>query len=379
MAITVDWPTKIINIPKNDLVLIQSSPTEIRELDMNSFRLTLKDLEDDTSGMPWLDTHRHIAPVTVGGVTLARVVEIINGYTVTFEDGQYAVNLKGANTNLGDVTNVNQVSVRSSNSAGLQDLSLLLAAAYNAEVYVHPTRGQAGTDTPIGTRTTPVDNVLDAITIAETKGIQKIIIGESMTIDSGDFSQGYLFMGDNAVATTLTLGTSADFSKCEFRNLTVQGVLDSQSIIRECNILNLTAFDGFLWQCAITNEVSVRAGSQASIAQCFSNVAGGGPGQTPTINLNGNGSLALRQYDGGLTIKNYNGGGAISMDYSSGRLIVDSSVTGGTIYVRGNCVVTDNSTGTAVVVDQTMHEDLHIINRGIQKASILVPHTESTT
>jgi len=118
MAISVNWPTRIITVPKADTTLIQSSPTEIRELDIDDFRKALKDLEDD-EGMPFLDTHSHNTTVTVGGVTLARVVSIINGYTVTFEDGQYAVNLVGANSNLSDVTNVNQVSIRSANSAGL--------------------------------------------------------------------------------------------------------------------------------------------------------------------------------------------------------------------------------------------------------------------
>jgi hypothetical protein len=99
--------------------LVQASPTEIRELDLNAFRLKLKDLEDSPEGMPYLDTHRHNTSVTLGGVTFARLIEIINDYTITFEDGQYAVNLVGANSNVGDRVNVNQVSVRSANSAGL--------------------------------------------------------------------------------------------------------------------------------------------------------------------------------------------------------------------------------------------------------------------
>jgi hypothetical protein len=118
MAVSVDWPTKIISVPKADMTLIQSSP-EIRELDLDVFRLTLKDLEDDETGMPFIRTHNHNPPVTVGGVTLARVVEIINGYTITFQDDQYAVNLVNANNNVADVTNVNQVSIRSANSAGM--------------------------------------------------------------------------------------------------------------------------------------------------------------------------------------------------------------------------------------------------------------------
>ncbi len=119
MAITIDWGTRIINIPKDSLTLIQTVPTEIRQLDLNMFRLELKDLEDGEAGISFPDTHQHNTTVSVGGVDLARVIEIINGYTVTFEDGQYAVNLGGANSNVGDKVNVNQVSIRSANSAGL--------------------------------------------------------------------------------------------------------------------------------------------------------------------------------------------------------------------------------------------------------------------
>ncbi|OGL85815.1 hypothetical protein A3I37_03010 [Candidatus Uhrbacteria bacterium RIFCSPLOWO2_02_FULL_46_19] len=99
---------------------IQFSPDpEIWELDVDWFRLQLKDIEDDVEGMPFTNTHIHNTEVTLGGVTFSRVFEIIAPYTVTFADGQYAVNLVGANNNISDKTNVNQVSVRASNSAGM--------------------------------------------------------------------------------------------------------------------------------------------------------------------------------------------------------------------------------------------------------------------
>lgn len=119
MAVTINWETKVISIPKADMTLVQSTPTEIRELDVDDFRMELKDIEDNVEGVPFSDTHRHNGEVTLGGLTLARVIEIIDPYTITFEDGQYAVNLVGANNNIADKTNVNQVSVRSSNSAGM--------------------------------------------------------------------------------------------------------------------------------------------------------------------------------------------------------------------------------------------------------------------
>jgi hypothetical protein len=124
VAITIDWGTKVISIPRGDMTLIQSSPYEIRALDLDAFRLALKGLEEGDEGMVFPDTHRHNTAVTLAGITLARVVEIINGYTVTFEDGQYAVNAVGANCNLADVLNLNQVSLRTFNSAGLQMVTI---------------------------------------------------------------------------------------------------------------------------------------------------------------------------------------------------------------------------------------------------------------
>jgi|SRR3989339_1260020 len=114
----ISWGTKVINVPKTAMTVVQESP-EIRELDVDAFRLQLKNLEDDVDGQPFPDTHIHNTEVTLGGVIFSRVVEIIAPYTVTFENGQYAVNLKGANNNISDRTNVNYVSVRASNSAGM--------------------------------------------------------------------------------------------------------------------------------------------------------------------------------------------------------------------------------------------------------------------
>lgn len=97
------------------------TPT-LYELDVNALRLALKDLEDDPDGMFAVDTHRHNTAVSLSGVTYARIFEVINGYTVEFEDGQYAVRCAGANHNLADVKVLNQVSLIIGNSAGLVEV-----------------------------------------------------------------------------------------------------------------------------------------------------------------------------------------------------------------------------------------------------------------
>jgi len=382
VAISIDWPTGVITVPKADTTLIQSTPTEIRQLNLDTFRLTLKDLEDDPAGMPWPKTHNHNTSVTVGGVTLARVIEIINGYTVTFEDGQYAVNLVGANSNVGDVVNVNQVSVRSANSAGLQDLSVILSAAYQGEVCVDVNNGQAGTDVPIGTRTQPVNNFADAKTIAEQEGLRRIRILSSCTLDTVDFSDGYVFTGDNAGTDVLTISPNATVQYCEFNNLSVQGTADGNNIYRECVMLDIDFTSGFIFQCSLNGTIKINGTELLALLSCFSNRLAGT--QQPIIDFNGNGQLILRDYHGAIELRNHtddSGDGDLCLDFSSGVCIIHSSVTAGYIPVRGVCRVVDNSTGNANVVDETVNNlvntnaaALGVINTGVQKASKLIPH-----
>ena len=113
---TVDLATKIITIPISFLTFVSAS---LYELDINELRLALKDIEDSEEGMAFLDTHRHSTEATLSGVTYARQLEIINGFTVTFENGSYSVRCVGANHNLGDVKNYNSVSLIIGNSAGM--------------------------------------------------------------------------------------------------------------------------------------------------------------------------------------------------------------------------------------------------------------------
>ncbi len=118
-GVTINRKTRVIFIPKSESTLTQLTPTESRVFDVDKFRLSLKSIEEDSNGMSYVDTHLHNPEVIIGGIPYARQVIIINGYTVEFEEGRYAVNFTGANTNIGDVTLLNGVSIRPNNSAGL--------------------------------------------------------------------------------------------------------------------------------------------------------------------------------------------------------------------------------------------------------------------
>mgnify|MGYP003399053046 CR=1 FL=1 len=79
MSISIDWGNKIILIPKTYLTYVNGSNYI---LDTNQFRLTLRELEASENGIVFDETHNHNTEINIGGLTLARTVEIINGYTI---------------------------------------------------------------------------------------------------------------------------------------------------------------------------------------------------------------------------------------------------------------------------------------------------------
>lgn len=381
MAITINWGTKVINIPRADMLLIQSVPTEIRQLNLNTFRQTLNDLQDDPEGISFPTTHRHVQPISVGGVTLERVVEIINGYTVTFEDGQYAVNLVGANSNVADVTNVNQVSVRSANSAGLVNLDTLLAASYLGRVHVDVLNGQAGTQVPLGTASTPVNNFADAKVIADNFGLEIIEIVGSATIPAGiDFSTGYTFRSQRPISSIVTVEDYAEVGNCQFENVSLTGIIDQNVYIRDALLIDLFFATGLLRDCLIERNLTLTPASptlfgnpQVNLIDCRSNIPGGGVGQFAGLDFNGTDTeVLIRGYEGGLQISNYIGAAPVSIDMNSGRVNFDYSCDAGTITVRGVAQIEDESSGTFVVNDQTVRgnnqTDMALVERRIIEA-----------
>lgn len=124
MAYTVDYLNLIVTIPKADLTVIDAG-NEVYELNILDFWAQIHDLQDDPDGMAFPAIMDSTPPTTLGGDTYARVVRIVNGWRIQFEDGQYQVNFTGANTDIASNRVQNQVSLNTANSAGLVQSALL--------------------------------------------------------------------------------------------------------------------------------------------------------------------------------------------------------------------------------------------------------------
>lgn len=347
MAITIDWSTKVINVPKTDMTLVQSNPTEIRELDQNSFRLSLKAIEASEEGAPYVDTHRHNTTVDVGGITLARVVEIINGYTVTFEDGQYAVNLTGANSNVADVVNLNQVSVRSGNSAGLVTSAGIEAIEYEQQVCIDTINGEAGSIYPIGTYRRPVNNITDALLLCSVRGFSTLLFLTDFTITGAIDIDGFTLKGVSKINTYITLDPSASCINITIINANVTGTLDGGAHIDDCSIGTLNYVSGEIHHCGLYGILTLGGSEEAVIQGCYTI----DQDNSPTINMGGSGQdLSMPNYSGVLTITNLTAASEeVGVGLDSGMVTLASSITAGTVTIAGVGLVIDNTIGSAIV------------------------------
>jgi hypothetical protein len=361
--LTIDWPTKIINVPKSYMTLIQATPVEIRRLDIDTFRLDLKSLEADATGIVFLDTHQHSPPVTVGGVNLARVVEIINGYTVTFEDDQYAVNLVGANSNIADVTNVNQVSVRSANSAGLVDLPAIRLQSYlDARVYIDTIVGSPGEAYPSGTPPLPVDNFDDAHFLATERNFSSYHLRGIITFAPGDDVSYTDWLGTSPISSALIF-SGQDTLNASLRNIGISGQLNGRASFDTCALGAVTDFSGIARECGLNGNIVLNASNTENILlfQCTSVIAGG---LKPEVDVNGStGDIHIRDYTGGIKFTNWTAGNTGSIDISTGTVEFDSTCTNGSVKVRvinPSSVIDNSGAGFNVTIENVIDTLTHV-------------------
>lgn len=346
MSVSIDWFTGIINIPQSYLTLISGT---LYELDTNAFRLVLKALEDNEQGINFTRTHKHNTEVSLGGLSYARVIEILSPYTVTFEDGQYAVNLIGSNNNIADVTNVNQVSVRPSNSAGLISSKGIEALEYRGGVTIDVVNGEIGSMYPTGTLRKPVNNLADAKVIIEARGFNKLYIVGNITFGATDNIDNLKIEGYGHGFTTMTFISGCSTNTSEFKNADLQGTLDGgDQLIFYCNIFDLTNFSGIMYNCTFHGTIVLDGIEDVDLVNCVSGITGS---VVPIIDMGGSGrGLIVRNHSGGLKLINKSGNDSINIDFISGQLQIDSTVTAGNIMVRGIGKVTQND-GTATIQD----------------------------
>jgi len=226
---------------------------------------------------------------------------------------------------------------------------------YEGVVWVDSVNGVSGTTHPLGTRHQPTDSIANALIIAAANGLSEIKVIEDVTVGASDDISGFTITGSHASKSEVTLTVGCTTALTQFQTCSLKGTANGSIIVRDGLVEDLLDFEGILHQCVINPggiRLSNGSAKPSHILDCFSGVPGT---STPEIDFNNvNVALGIRNYNGGVKLVNKNGAASVSIDMNSGQIILDGTVTAGTIVCRGIGKLTDNSVGATV--NDEMHD-----------------------
>lgn len=264
-----------------------------------------------------------------------------------------AIDSVGSSMSAIEPTAFTQVVLANSSSATLQEQSALQYSSYGGGVSVDVLSAYTGTDYPTGTPQQRVNNMDDALLIAAERGFTTFFITGDLDIDDTNDYSGFNFVGESQTKSEITIAASADVERCEFYECHVSGTLDGQCVLKSCIVDDLNYINGVIEQCILEpGTITLGGGAQAYLIDCWSGVATSG---TPVIDMGGTGqSLIVRNYNGYLGVKNLSDQNQkATIDLNSGEIHLESSLTDGTVIVRGVGSVIDES-GGAIVDDDNL-------------------------
>jgi len=296
-----------------------------------------------------------VTNLIAGGFTSGDVYKLVN-VTQCDINGGNLVAVDGAGSTVSPVlpTAGTQVKITAASSATLQEQIDIQYSAFGEAVHVNTTSSYSGTDYPIGTPRQPVNNLADALEIAEFRGFRKIQLSNAITLTGLDFSN-YVFNGISPGETIVTIDSSANVSGCAFELVKVQGDLDGVTYIANSVVGTITNAKGFINKCVFQGNITLNATNPfvpMYIFDCSDGIAGSG---VPIIDFNGAGcSMNVRGYRGGISFVNKSGADDVSID-GDVRVLLSSTITNGAFIIRGIGKVTDSSTGTTVDTTQLVN------------------------
>ena len=239
------------------------------------------------------------------------------------------------------------------NSSGKRIRDLQEFGSYEGgAIFIDTVNGAAGaTVYESGTILNPVNTIADANTLAVSLTLSRFKIAPASSIAFAVAQLGQTFDG---IGWTLALG-GQDISNSEIIGAqSVTGIAlmpTGEAHFVNCELVNGTLGQAHLKFCGLGGTLALSAAANYTLSNCYSQIPGS---PTPIIDFGaavGATGLSMRSYSGGIEIQNYGVTGVDTMSIEgNGQIVIAASCTGGTIYIRGNFKVTDNSGGAVAIV-----------------------------
>ena len=334
-----------------------------------------------TSGppIPILDINDSISEVVFrsfsGGIRLKNVSQ---GQDMSFDFVSGQIIFDTTVSNIEAVVRGN-VKITDNSTGGHIDITSVLlpqTAFIDGFISIDSSNGESGTVFPIGTPTRPVNNIDDALIVANTQKIRKFYIRGAVTL-SQEFTD-WTFIGIGSIFNDVVNLNSKTLTGCRFETTTVSGTMvGTNNVFFRCSAKNIIGLDGLFIDTVLQGSLTM--GEPGSIVT-GQNIAAYGdiPGSPATINIGGAGRIFQASLDGAIYFTTAATGSAIEIGLKNGTIVLDPTCTGGTALFTGvgnlinystmtilGSLLNDSSISDAIL-DETLME--HTISGTIGKA-----------
>jgi len=347
MALSFDKVNKVITVLAPDTeITIQNLLDSIREF------------EDELTSMdiPKIASCAGKEPLG-GGVVVGLTLTLLDDWQLAFEarSGPSYIqctvsggNIVAVNVN-GSIypTAFTQVLITASSSATQADLAAIQYASYQNAVWVDVNSTETGTAYPVYTRESPGNNIQDAVTVANERGFSTIQLLSDITLQTGDILTGFKLVGVSHILTNVTIETGAICGNLQISKCWVTGVLDGGTEIEDSIVSDLVYFNGHIHNCGLVGTVTLDGNKKAVFSDCKTI----DQDHPLVLDMGGSGqSVAIPNYSGLLTIRNLSDATQeVGLGLNAGMVILDNTITAGTIIIGGNGILMHTQTGAEIV------------------------------
>ena len=220
-----------------------------------------------------------------------------------------------------------------------------------ASVWIDTVNGTAGTDDyENGTVNNPSNNIADATTIANSVGLSRFKVAPASSFTLATGYTGFSFSSEGM--WTLALGGQA-LNSTTIVHAEVSGTCTSadEPMFDCCGIGTVTLPACFVRNSRLESDITLTGAGTYHFEGCMSAVAGTASPSLDFGSAVGSTNVNFRHYSGGIEVRNMGQLGTDNMSLEgNGALTINANCTGGTIAVRGNFKITDNSGGAVTIV-----------------------------
>jgi hypothetical protein len=245
---------------------------------------------------------------------------------------------------------------------------------YMGMVSVDFSTGVAGDRHPVGTPSVPVNNLIDAFTLAEHLNLREFKLHADVVLDRN--MTHFKVIGTASHASIDVNGF--DISATDFSDLTVSGAIGAPTngppSFKDCRVQDTQGTWGLYRDCTFSSVGSiVLAPGFIALNSCNSDA---GWNQATIIDFANNPTTArAADFRGGtLEIRNMTHPAAnLTLNMNLARVVLHESCTGGIIFVDGVGSLIDNSAGSTVLRDTLLETDVTKVSvANILKRSALI-------